>query len=214
MSRIFFTLACLALVLMVVTLSVGLSLGQLKPQLEQLQVLSTGAAAAAAQGASPVDDEVVAEIVSLEGVKKRANAHRLLGIATGVLVLLVNCLAVTYFVGTARWCREVVEAYQLDGTLFGRSARMKRGAFFWAVIGMLTILTISSLGAMSDPMAAFANGEQYVTPHLIAAMLGVGLIAWSFLAQWQHILDHHDVIEEVLAAVQKIRAERGLDVAS
>src|SRR5688572_19603197 len=32
-----------------------------------------------------------------------ATIHVLLGVTTGLVVLLVNCLSVTYFIGTSRW---------------------------------------------------------------------------------------------------------------
>jgi len=201
-SRIFPSLAGTAIVLMMITLGVGLSLGELQPQLDRLHDLNASGDESA---------EIQEEITALEGTKRWANIHRLLGIGTGMMVMLVNCIAVTYFVGTTRWCREVIEAYQLDTTLWGKSASMKRRTFFWAVVGMLTVLVISSLGAMSDPMAAFPNAEQFITPHFLAALLGMGVIGWSFYAQWEHIAANHDIITQVLTDVQRIRKERGID---
>ena len=34
--------------------------------------------------------------------------HTLLGLLISVMGVLVNCLSVTYFIGTGRWCKEVV----------------------------------------------------------------------------------------------------------
>ena len=216
MSRIYLTLAGLALAMMLVTLGVGLSLGDLKPQLERLQELNEELAAESLESDNPGSaakgtSEQQREMASLEAVGRRANMHRLLGIGSGIMVMLVNCIAVTYFVGTSRWCREVVEAYQLDGRLWGQSASMKRRTFFWALVGMLTILVISSLGALSDPMAAFDNSQQYITPHFLAAMIGLGIVGWSFIAQWSHITENHEIIALILVEVQQIREERGLE---
>ena len=204
-SRIYLTLAGIAIALLFTTLGVGLSLGPLRPQLDRLTELSNKAAE------TEVSGDIRDEITSLQSVRRQANLHRLMGIGTGIMVMLVNCIAVTYFVGTSRWCREVVQAYKLDTSLWGQSASMKRRTFFWSLIGMLSVLVISSLGALSDPMAAFPGAEQYITFHLLAAMIGIGVIAWSFFAQWSHIIDNHEIIGQVLVEVERIRKERGLD---
>lgn len=203
MSRIFITLAGIAIALLFTTLGVGLSLGELRPQLERLVILSKEAAE------TDVTPEIEEEIALLQTTQRRANVHRLMGIGAGIMAMLVNCIAVTYFVGTSRWCREVVEAYKLDTTLWGRSASMKRRTFFWSIVGMLTVLVISILGAASDPMGA--GDERFITPHFLAALLGIGVIGWSFFAQWSHIADNHEIVGQVLAEVQRIRQERGLD---
>ena len=43
-----------------------------------------------------------------------ATAHRLAGTAAALMVVFVESIVVTYFIGTSRWCREVVQTYQLD----------------------------------------------------------------------------------------------------
>ena len=58
-----------------------------------------------------------------------ATVHRLMGVATAMVVVLVNSIAVTYFIGTGRWCKEVVETYRLDSDLVRRSSAFKRGPF-------------------------------------------------------------------------------------
>lgn len=40
-----------------------------------------------------------------------------MGIATGLLALFVNSVSVTYFIGTSRWCKEVVDTYELETEL-------------------------------------------------------------------------------------------------
>ena len=50
--------------------------------------------------------------------KKLGSLHKLMGIATAIMVMLVCSIAVTYFIGTSRWCREVVETYDLNGNLW------------------------------------------------------------------------------------------------
>lgn len=79
-------------------------------------------------------------------VLRWATVHRLSGVLAALMVVLVNSMAVTYFVGTSRWVREVVETYGLDAALVDRSRRLKRRAFPFAVAGMLAVVGIVALG--------------------------------------------------------------------
>jgi hypothetical protein len=138
--------------------------------------------------------------------------HRMFGIASALVVVLVNSIAVTYFIGTSRWCREVVETYSLDTQLIRRSAVLKRRAFPWAVSAMLVIVAVSALGAAADPATRHAWTVDWVYPHLIGAMLGFAFIAWAFWQEWLRIREHHAVINEILREVRRIRQEQGLEV--
>ena len=71
-----------------------------------------------------------------------ATVHRLSGVLTALVVVLVNSMAVTYFIGTGRWCREVVETYGLDAGFVGRSRLLKRRAFPLSLVGMLAVVGI------------------------------------------------------------------------
>jgi len=140
--------------------------------------------------------------------------HRLSGVLAALLVVLVNSMAVTYFIGTGRWCREVVETYGLDAALIGRSKRLKRGAFPFAVIGMLSMVGIVALGGAADPGGGLAAGSRaWVSWHLIGGIGLAAVIAWCFQAQLPAIRGQHDLIDEVMADVRRERAARGLDVA-
>ncbi len=103
-----------------------------------------------------------------------ASVHRLLGVAAGILVVLVNSIVVTYFIGTSRWCKEVVETYQLNPELVRRSVALKRRAFPWALSGMLVIIGVTALGGAADPATLRQGTEWWVMPHLIGAG-GVGV---------------------------------------
>lgn len=139
--------------------------------------------------------------------------HRLSGMFAALMVLLVNSISVTYFIGTGRWCREVVETYGLDAGLVDRSKRLKRAAFPFAVIGMLSVVGIVALGGAADPGGGFAAGSrEWVSWHLIGG-IGLGaVIAWCFQAQLPAIRGQHALIDEVMAEVRRERAARGLDV--
>ncbi|NBT13234.1 MAG: hypothetical protein EBS56_06590 [Planctomycetia bacterium] len=138
--------------------------------------------------------------------------HRLSGVLAALLVVLVNSMAVTYFIGTGRWCREVVETYGLDGGYIERSRTLKRRAFPFAMLGMLAVVAIVALGGAADPASGRPGTQEWVTPHLVGALTLVALIAWLFQAQRPTMRRQHELIEEVLADVRAIRAARGLDV--
>jgi hypothetical protein len=142
--------------------------------------------------------------------------HFMAGLATALLVVLVESIVITWFIGTGRWCREVAETYHLDPSYVRRSARLKRRAFPWAVTGMLTVVGIAALGAAADPAAAVRAqppfGLAWSQVHLIGALAGTSFIAGSFVALWVLIDGHRQLILDILAEVRRIRAEKGLEV--
>lgn len=138
--------------------------------------------------------------------------HRLSGVFAALVVVLVNSMAVTYFIGTGRWCREVAETYGLDASLVERSRRLKRAAFPLALLGMLAVVGIVALGGAADPATGRKGSADWVTPHLVG---GIGLgafIAWCFQAQMPAIRRQQELIDEVMQAVRRERSDRGLDV--
>ncbi len=147
-----------------------------------------------------------------EDTLRWATVHRLMGVASALAVVLVNSIVVTYFIGTSRWVKEVCETYQLDRALIVRSTLLKRRTFPWAVMGMLTVVGVIALGGAADPATGRQGTQWWVTPHLIGAMVGWMLIAWSFLVEWQNIAANHAIIGDVMTEVRRIRQERGLEV--
>src|SRR3989304_423650 len=102
MTRILVTLAALSLTLLLTALVLGLAIGDL-------------------YAARPSDETL-----------NWATVHRLAGIAAALAVVFVESVIVTYFIGTSRWCQEVVETYQLPAELARQSNRLKRRTFPWA----------------------------------------------------------------------------------
>jgi hypothetical protein len=148
-------------------------------------------------------------------VLRWGTVHRLSGMFTALVVLLVNSMAVTYFIGTSRWCREVAETYRLDARLFERSRRLKRQSFPFAVIGMLSMVGIVALGGAADPgggLAGPGGSRAWVNWHLVGGIGLAAVIAWCFQAQLPAIRGQHDLIEEIMAEVRQERSRRGLDV--
>jgi membrane associated rhomboid family serine protease len=145
-----------------------------------------------------------------------ATVHRLSGIAAALAVVLVNSFVVTYFIGTSRWCKEVVEAYSLAGEPSRRSTLLKRRTFPLAVVSMLTVVAIAALGGAADPGAALRVQPLFGLPwakvHLAGAMTGLALIGYSFYMQWINIEANRQCIANILGEVRRIRIERGLEV--
>jgi len=156
-------------------------------------------------------------IGDLHGVTDQATlrwgtVHRLSGVFAALVVVLVNSMAVTYFIGTGRWCREVVETYGLDPQLVGRSRRLKRSAFPLALVGMLAVVGIVALGGAADPATGRRGSADWVTPHLGGGIGLAALIAWCFQAQVPIIRRQQELIDDVMRAVRRERSARGLDV--
>jgi hypothetical protein len=145
-------------------------------------------------------------------VLRWGTVHRLSGVFAALMVVLVNSMVVTYFIGTGRWCREVAETYGLAGELIERSKRLKRAAFPWSVLGMLAVVGIVALGGAADPATGRPGTQHWVTPHLVGAIGLAALIAWCFQSQIPRIRRQQALIEEVLGEVRVIRQARGLDV--
>ena len=141
-----------------------------------------------------------------------ATAHRLAGPAAALMVVFVESIVVTYFIGTSRWCREVVQTYQLDPAPAEASQRLKRRAFPLALAGMLVVVAVGALGAASDPATGRPGTHDWVKIHLVAAISGFGFIAWTYYMAWNYIASNHAIIGQIVAEVARVRRERGLDL--
>jgi hypothetical protein len=148
--------------------------------------------------------------------QSRATMHRLTGIAAGMFVILINSVAVTYFVGTTRWVKEVCDTYGIDQANVVRSTLLKRASFPWAVMGMLVPVVIVAMGGAADPSATtklpLIAGIEWKWMHLVTAGLGLFTIIWAFMQQSYYMSENQAVIGRVMVEVKKIRSERGLDV--
>jgi hypothetical protein len=182
MNRIFLTLASLSIILLVATMMLGLSMGDLYEQ------------------PAPSRDTL-----------HWATLHRLTGVAAALMVVFVESVVVTYFIGTSRWCKEVVETYQLDRSPVLASNRLKRRTFPWALAGMLGVVTVIALGGAADPASLQPNTKAWANWHLVGAFLGIGLVAWTYLVAWNNILANHAIITGLIAEVSRLRKDRGLD---
>jgi len=145
-----------------------------------------------------------------------ATIHRLSGVAVALCLVLVNSIVVTYFIGTSRWCREVVDTYQLDQNFTRRGNAIKRRTFPVAVICMLVAVGMVALGGAADPGASLQLqplfGLTWANLHLFGALLGTAVMAFGFFIEWSNIHEQRALIQQILDEVRRIRVARGLDV--
>ena len=213
MTRIHAQLALLAVGFLIATLVMGLWTGgrlnemwRLEYRLREAERDTAHSPHSAASWRQPSDE------LDPEAVQQAARLHRLMGIAAALVVMLVNGITVTYFVGTSRWCREVVETYCLDPALTRESATLKRRTFPWTLCAMLSIVGVAALGALSDPMTGQAGTWDLLIWHHLAALSAIAFIALVFYVQRLNIAAHHAVIKRIMQQVRRIRAQRGLEV--
>jgi hypothetical protein len=214
-------LALLSVLLLAATFVVGLWVGDFnaaarQKRSAQARVVELGRQQRAShtQMSSDLDqakDDLKAADVALATPRSRMTLHMLLGSAAALMAVLVNSIAITYFIGTSRWCREVCQTYEIRGELSEMSANLKRGVYPWALAGIGSIILIVGLGAAADPSGAnFARSASFVMPHYLAAMIGLVVVIATFGAQVGRIADNHRVIAEILREVQRIRAAKKL----
>lgn len=144
-------------------------------------------------------------------VLRWATVHRLLGVAAALAVVFANSIVVTYFIGTSRWAKEVVETYSLDVDFVRRTTTLKRRTFPWATLSMLVIVGVIALGGAADP-GGKPGAEHWRTPHLIGSMAGLAFVAFASVVEWNNIYRNQQTIQEILAEVRRIRQERGWEV--
>jgi hypothetical protein len=182
MTRILPTIASLSLLLLAAALTMGLSMGDLYERPPSADTLQW------------------------------ATMHRLTGVAAALAVVFVESIVVTYFIGTSRWCKEVVDTYRFDPELARQSNRLKRRTFPWAVLGMLAVVGLSALGAAADPATGQPNTRAWTVWHLFGAFAGILFIGWTYFAAWLNIVANQAIIERLVSEVQRVRRERGLEV--
>jgi amino acid transporter len=219
--RIFSALAVVSLLLLAANFLVGLWIGDFNAAAQryrtariQFDKVSRDRQASESDNAQ-ARQAVLDALAAAAAPRRRLTIHWFLGVASALVTMLVNSITITYFVGTSRWCKEVVETYKLPAELAERSAKLKRRTFPWAVLGMLTVLAIAALGATSDASTPVSQDHPqwpafFVTWHYLAAIIGMLFVAWSFWVQYTRIAENHQVIGEILTEVSRVRKERGL----
>lgn len=186
MDRIFTSLASFTILLMLIAVGLGLAL----------------------HAADPRD-------LTSEAASPWYRTHFMVGLGVGLTVVLVNSLVMTWFIGTSRWCKEVVETYSLDRGFIARSNRLKRNAFPYALANMLIAIGVLSLGAAADPSSNFKiaapGGLSWAQWHWLAAVGAVAAVAAASMVEWRTIRENQQIIHDVMDAVNVARRQRGLE---
>lgn len=217
MIRIFSTLAMVALLLLGANFLLGLFGGDFYQVASQVKEatraaketeISTRASESDKKAALEKRDAAIAQFEPLRGYM---TVHILLGLSAGLATVLVNSITMTYFIGTSRWCKEVVETFRLDSALAIEGQRIKRRNFPWSLTGILSILGVMALGAAADASGAnWKHAGQFVQPHYVAAMAAMALIGFSFNRQTNYLRENGELVAKILAEVARVRRERGL----
>jgi len=199
------SLSLLPALLVLVTMGIGWWIGDFNGDY-------TSVMQARAKNPNAQNDELIAILEPLDEPLRRFNIHFQLGLASALAVVLINSLSVTYLIGTSRWVKEVCDAYGLDSKYVAQSTKLKRATFPWSIMGVLSILAIVAFGAAADPGTGRATTENWVTPHMVVAMVGSCVILIAILLQATNLHQNSQVIAEVVADVRKERQLRGLPV--
>jgi hypothetical protein len=223
LARIFLALAVIATLLLAANFLVGLAGGdfnaaahrkrEAQARVRELERQTRGQRASSSAELDQARAELKAADAEFARPRRLATLHMLLGSAAAMTTVLVSSISITYFSGTSRWCKEVCETYGISGELAARSARLKRSTFPWSLAGILAIIVVVALGAAADPSGAnWGRAGGFVLPHYLGAMIGLVIVIASFWMQLSRIAENHGLIEEILAEVARIRAERGMEV--
>jgi hypothetical protein len=209
LARIFFALAIVALLAILAVNVNGFLVDDYNSQAQRMLKLR-------AESREGDDSEAAKQafhehFADFQIVQDQARWHTLFGTAATLIALLVNCLSVTYFVGTCRWCLEVVETYRLDPELAEISRGLKRRNFPFAVAGFFVLVVIVATGAAADPFANTASPASWLTPHWVLSIVGLLALAACYWVQVAHIGAHYEIIEQILSEVKRIRRDRGMD---
>jgi hypothetical protein len=153
----------------------------------------------------------IVDPASLEpGARNAVTWHMLTALGASLLVLLVHAVALTYFMGTGRWLEETSDAYGLGAQPRAANIRLKYRVIP-AMVGCIVLVVITgALGALADP-AANMHRPSAATIHFALAL---ATLMANLLASWlQHraIAQNGRLVDAVVARVQQIRLERGLD---
>lgn len=217
-DRIFSSLAVVAVLLLGANLYLGLYGGDvngvaadLKQEQTKLMELRSSLASTKEEVAEQ-RESVAAAQAKMSALQPSKSRHIMLGLLSAVVTLIVNSICVTYFIGTGRWCKEVSMTYALDESLNNEARRWKRKTFPWSLLGIFTVLTMAALGAASDPGTLRETTAKWVAPHNLAAKIGIAIIAWAMWKQYCGIAANSRVIDRIMDAVRRVRAEKGLDV--
>lgn len=215
MARIFFALSLFSILVLVGVIISGFTIGDFNSATRDvLQAKLRVRRSQQVQERDAAQQEYDQALERFRPLRRRNSWHTIFGTAGALIALLINSLSVTYFIGTGKWCGEVVETYGLKADLASESRQLKRRCFPWSMLSIVLLLLLIASGAASDPLAmpSYSGSAPYwVAPHWILAVVATPLMALSFWIQVGYIGAHYEVIQTILGEVRRIRSQRGLD---
>jgi hypothetical protein len=143
------------------------------------------------------------------GARNLVTWHLLTALAAALLVLLVHAVSLTYFMGTGRWIEETCEAYKLGEAARKQNIRLKYRVIPGMVLCITLVVLTGALGAMADPAASMriAHGATIHLASAVVTVLANLLVSW---VEYDAIARNGALVEQVVADVNRIRADRGL----
>ena len=149
-------------------------------------------------------------------VQREVGTHMLIGLGALTFTALVHAIALTWFMGTVRFLEETSKAYSLPAEFYHRSRRLKYRMLPGMCICLFLLIGTGALGAIADPAtpASLANtlGITDAQTHLVGAIVLLVINLTVTLVEYLAVAGNSQVIEQVLAEVHRVRAERGLPV--
>jgi hypothetical protein len=131
--------------------------------------------------------------------------HFVLGLLSAVAVLLVHCLAITYFLGTGRWVKEVCREYGMPDERWPRQTRdIKRGNTPYAILAMLVTIGTAAAGQGRYLL----DWPAWLHATLAGAALVVNAAVW--VIEYRNMRTNVRILDEVYAEADRMRAEQGL----
>jgi hypothetical protein len=141
----------------------------------------------------------------LDGEGSLYLTHFILGLFTAMAVLLVHCLAITYFLGTGRWVKEVCLAYEMPDERWPRQTRdIKRRNTPYAILAMLITIATAAAGAGRQNF----DWPAWLHAALACVTLVVNGVVW--VVEYRNMATNLRILDEVYAEADRMRAEQGL----
>ncbi|MBI82444.1 MAG: hypothetical protein CMJ81_04545 [Planctomycetaceae bacterium] len=221
MLKIFYSLSLIALLLLVANAGWAFyeahdhaEATKLFERLQELrsrsQILRQGLGHSQTEAATTLENERAVCVQQLAVILRRSSIHFLYIVVTSLVCTLVSSVTITYFVGTSRWAREVVEAYGLETEFAIRGSRFKRCSFSWALLGICAVLVLATFAGAANSAVRLVEAADWQLHYQVVASLGVAVIAFSFHRQARYLSANYQLIQEIVMEVKRIRVEHGL----
>lgn len=140
--------------------------------------------------------------------------HQLLSFGGLIVALMVHGLVLTYFMGTGRWIEETCTTYGLGDKWRRENTALKYSALPLMVGSVFLLIGAGAFGAAADPASPVGFqgwlGLTAATWHFLIAILALGLHLIATIVEYFALSRNGELIQEVMAEVQRIRAAHGL----